>query len=141
MSVNSKLKPVRWAASGAFLAALSVVLGAFATHTLRDLISPERLAVFQTGVAYMQYHALAVVVLAWMARSADEGPAFRNSLLWSVRLFVAGMVFFTGSLAVLAVTGVTWLGAVAPIGGVAFIAGWCMAAYGISRSRLLQTKG
>ncbi len=107
-------------ASGALAAALAVMLGAFGAHALREQLSADLLSTFETGVRYHVYHALAlfVVVLA-LARGYDAGWATLAG--W---LFMAGILLFSGSLYVLAITGVRWLGAVTPFGGLAFIAGW-----------------
>ncbi len=106
------------------LGGLSVALGAFGAHALRDRLEPGMLANYQTGVTYMVYHALAlfVVVLALGKWPASGLP------VWSGWLFVVGIVFFSGSLYLMAFTGQRWLGAVTPIGGVAFIAGWLLLA-------------
>jgi uncharacterized membrane protein YgdD (TMEM256/DUF423 family) len=104
--------------------ALAVALGAFAAHGLRDRLTPQSLATFETGVRYLMYHALALIGVAWAVTHWPDSnlPTIGG---W---LMVAGMVFFSGSLALLAFTGVSWLGAIAPIGGLAFILGWlCLA--------------
>jgi uncharacterized membrane protein YgdD (TMEM256/DUF423 family) len=109
---------------GALLAGFGVALGAFAAHGLRDRLEPELLAVFETGVRYQMYHALALLVLALaMARWPD-----RRQLPAAV-LLIAGTVVFSGSLQLLAVTGTRWLGAMTPVGGVCLIAGWAFAAW------------
>ena len=109
---------------GAVAAFLAVALGAFGAHGLRGRLSPEMLAVFQTGVQYHMSHALALILVSgimgrmsgWLIQTAG----------WC---FVAGIVFFSGSLYLLAVTGVTVLGAVTPIGGLLFLAGWACLAF------------
>ncbi len=100
--------------------ALAVMLGAFGAHALREQLSADLLNTFETGVRYHVYHALALfaVVLA-LSRGYDANWATLAG--W---LFVAGMILFSGSLYVLAITGVRWLGAITPFGGLAFIAGW-----------------
>jgi uncharacterized membrane protein YgdD (TMEM256/DUF423 family) len=106
-------------ALGAASALISVGAGAFGAHALRARLSPELLAVFETGARYQMYHALGLFVAAW-AVTRWPGP-------WAVRagwLFVVGTLLFSGSLYALALSGVRWLGAVAPFGGVAFLAGW-----------------
>lgn len=110
---------------GSFLGTLSVALGAFGAHALRDRIEASLLANYQTGVTYMFYHTLAIfiVVLALGKWSQSTLP------VWSGWLFVVGIVFFSGSLFVMAFTGQRWLGAITPIGGVAFIAGWLLLAW------------
>ena len=104
---------------GAASALISVAAGAFGAHALRARLSPEMLAVFETGARYQMYHALGLLAAAW-AVSRWPGP-------WAVRggwLFLAGTLLFSGSLYALALSGVRWLGAVTPFGGVAFLAGW-----------------
>ena len=110
---------------GSLLGALSVGLGAFGAHALRDRVEASLLANYQTGVTYMFFHALALfaVVLA-----LGKWPA-SNLPVWSGWLFVVGIVFFSGSLFLMAFTGMRWLGAITPIGGVAFIAGWLLLAW------------
>ena len=104
---------------GAVAGFLAVALGAFGAHGLRARLSPEMLAVFETGVRYHMYHALAIVIVALMVGRFD-GWMFRAAG-WA---FTVGIVLFSGSLYLLAVTGVTILGAITPIGGLAFLVGW-----------------
>ena len=105
---------VRAAQLGALLAFLGVALGAFGTHSLAGVLEPERLATFQTGIRYQMYHALGL-----LAVGALPLRTHRPALL----LFV-GSVIFSGSLYILALSGVSWLGAVAPVGGALQLAGW-----------------
>jgi uncharacterized membrane protein YgdD (TMEM256/DUF423 family) len=108
---------------GAVLGFLGVALGAFGAHGLRARLSPEMLAVFETGVRYHLYHALALVVTSMlMARMTGWLVAAAG---WS---FVAGIVLFSGSLYALAMSGVTVLGAITPLGGLAFLLGWAFLA-------------
>lgn len=107
---------------GAVAALLAVALGAFAAHGLRGRLSPDMLAIFETGVRYQMYHALALVALAAMI---DRLPALAGAG-WC---FVAGTLIFSGSLYVLSITGIRWLGAITPVGGVTFLAGWGWAAW------------
>ncbi len=108
---------------GSLSAGLSVAAGAFGAHGLRQRLSPEMLAVFETGARYQMYHALALLVTAW-ACQRWPGPV-TVSAGW---LFVAGTLVFSGSLYLLALSGMRWLGAVTPLGGLAFMAGWlCLA--------------
>jgi len=102
------------------LAAAGVALGAFGAHGLRSIVTPERLAVFETGVRYHVVHALAVIAAAWAAHAAPQAAGPR----WAGALFVLGVLLFSGSLYLLVLTGVTTWGAVTPLGGLAFIAGW-----------------
>ncbi len=106
-------------ALGAISAAISVAAGAFGAHALKARLAPDLLAVFETGARYQMYHALGLGLAAWAA--ARGGGA---SAGWAGWLFVLGTVLFSGSLYALALTGVRALGAVTPLGGVAFIAGW-----------------
>ena len=104
---------------GAGLALVAVGAGAFGAHALRARLAPDLLAVFETGARYQMYHALALIGVAW---AATQWPgALVAAAGW---LFVVGVVVFSGSLYLLALTGVRWLGAVTPLGGLAFLAGW-----------------
>ena len=104
---------------GAVSGALAVALGAFAAHGLRSRISADALAAFETGARYQMYHALALLAVAW---ALGRWPsAWTSAAGW---LFVAGTILFSGSLYLLAVTGVRALGAITPLGGLAFILGW-----------------
>jgi len=102
------------------MGALAVGIGAFGAHGLRGKISPDLLEIYETGVKYHFYHALALLALGlavpalWQSKWAPlAGGA------WTI-----GILIFSGSLYLLAITGVRWLGAITPIGGVAFILGW-----------------
>jgi len=108
---------------GALSAFAGVAAGAFGAHGLKERLSADMLAVFETGVRYQMYHALALLATGW---AADRWPgALTSAAGW---LFVAGTVVFSGSLYLLSLTGQRWLGAVTPLGGLAFLAGWlCLA--------------
>jgi len=110
---------------GSLSAALAVGLGAFGAHGLRDRLTPEMLAVFETGVRYHLVHALALVVVALVAARWPQAPAV-GLAGWA---FVAGTVLFSGSLYLVAVTGTRWLGAITPLGGAAFLVGWLALAW------------
>jgi len=111
-------------AAGAASAFLAVAAGAFGAHALRAHLGPDLLAVWETGARYAMYHALGLLLVALVAKD-DPAPLVRAAG-W---LFVAGTVVFSGSLYALALTGVRALGALTPIGGVCFLAGWaCLAA-------------
>ena len=104
---------------GAVSAFVSVAAGAFGAHALRARLAPEYLAVFETAARYQMYHALGLLAVAWAAtRWPGSLPA------WAGWLFVIGTILFSGTLYALALTGVRWLGAITPLGGVAFLAGW-----------------
>jgi uncharacterized membrane protein YgdD (TMEM256/DUF423 family) len=100
---------------------LAVALGAFGAHGLRNRLSPDLLAVFETGVRYHFYHALALLAVAYAAGRWPGGAT--TAAGW---LFLAGTVLFSGSLYLLSATGARWWGAVTPFGGLAFLAGWVM---------------
>ena len=118
-----------WFAAGAALCGLGVVLGAFGAHGLRARVTPDMLAVFETGVRYHLIHALGLLAVAW---AASRWPnAWIGAAGW---LFAAGIVVFSGSLYILAISGVRWWGAVTPIGGVCFLAGWAALAVGALRA-------
>src|SRR6478735_11596842 len=106
---------------GAIEGFIGVALGAFGAHALRSRLSPEMLAVFETGVRYQMYHAFAVLIVA-LATARFDGWLVRAAG-WS---FTAGIVLFSGSLYALALTGITTFGAITPLGGLAFLAGWAL---------------
>ena len=112
----------RWAlSSGAALALLAVLSGAFAAHGLKSMLDAHQLALFETAARYQMYHALALLVVGILA-SAQQ---FSEPLLkLSAYAFILGIFLFCGSLYVLALSGITWLGAITPFGGTAFLAGW-----------------
>jgi uncharacterized membrane protein YgdD (TMEM256/DUF423 family) len=116
---------------GALSGFLAVAAGAFGAHALRDRLTTSMLDVFQTGVTYQMYHALALVgVGILLARFSTDGSAWLTAAGW---LFVGGSVLFSGSLYALALSGTTWLGAITPLGGIAFLVGWLALAIGIWR--------
>ena len=108
---------------GSLSAFLAVVLGAFGAHALKARLPADLLAVFEVGVRYQMAHALALLAVAWAHTRWPGGVLTTGG--W---LFLAGTVFFSGSLYLMALTGTRWLGAVTPIGGVAWLAAWlCLA--------------
>jgi uncharacterized membrane protein YgdD (TMEM256/DUF423 family) len=106
-----------------------VILGAFGAHALKARISPEMLSVYHTASQYHFYHALGMLLVGILAGQLRSGGALQLSGF----LMLAGIVLFSGSLYLLAVTGITWLGAITPLGGVAFIAAWIVLAYAALR--------
>ena len=114
----------------AFSGAGSVGAGAVGAPALRARLEPRLLEVFQTGAQYQMYHALAMVGVAWVA---SRWPGSLSTA--SGWLFVAGTVLFSGSLYAMALTGVRALGAITPLGGVCFIAGWVTLAVAVMRER------
>ncbi len=114
---------------GSVSAMIAVAAGAFGAHALRERLSPNLLAAFETGARYQMYHALALLGVAWAVDRWGGGLVVASG--W---LFVAGTVIFSGSLYLLALTGQRVFGAVTPVGGVAFLAGWLALAVGVWRS-------
>ena len=119
----------RFFALGAMLAMIGVAAGAFGAHALKSRLTPDMLAVFEVGVRYQLVHALALLAVAW-AMTRWPGRA----ALYAGALFIAGIVLFSGSLYLLALTGERSLGAITPFGGVAFLAGWACLAWAAWRS-------
>jgi uncharacterized membrane protein YgdD (TMEM256/DUF423 family) len=108
---------------GALSALIAVAAGAFGAHALRARLTPELLAVFETGARYQMYHAFGLMAAGW---AVTRWPGLLP--VWAGWLFAAGTLLFSGSLYALALSGMRWLGAVTPFGGVAFLAGWlCLA--------------
>jgi uncharacterized membrane protein YgdD (TMEM256/DUF423 family) len=115
---------------GALLGAMGVALGAFGAHGLRSRLTLGQLQTFETGVRYHLIHVPVLLLIGWLARSGAGSP-WLNAAGW---LIVAGTLLFSGSLYLLALTDRRWLGAITPLGGIAFIAGWlCLAAFGLQR--------
>jgi len=123
------MSPTTWFATGAALAGLAVILGAFGAHGLKARVDPGLLVVFETGVRYHMYHALALLAVGLAA--GRWASAWIGAAGW---LFLAGIAVFSGSLYLMTLTGVRWLGAVTPIGGVALILGWVALAIGVLRA-------
>lgn len=117
-------------ATAALSGAVAVAAGAFGAHALKARLPPDLLAVFDTGARYHLSHALAMAVAAW-ATARFPGSA-ATAAGW---LFLVGTVLFSGSLYALALTGVRALGAITPLGGVAFIAGWVALAWAALRGK------
>jgi uncharacterized membrane protein YgdD (TMEM256/DUF423 family) len=111
------------------LGGLAVALGAFGAHTLQSRLSPDMLAIFETGTRYHFYHALALALVA-LAIQRWPNAGLLTLAGW---LFIAGIVIFSGSLYFLAFSGIRWLGAITPLGGVAFIGGWLVLAWAVWR--------
>lgn len=105
----------------AFSAMLSVILGAFAAHGLKNKLSETLLSTFQTGVQYQMYHSLALILLVVLYRQMPQ-----SLLLYSAGFMLAGIILFSGSLYMLAITQIKWFGPITPLGGVCFIIGWAL---------------
>ncbi len=115
----------------ACLSALGAVLiGAFGAHALRGRLGADLLAVYETGVQYHFWHALGMLLLAL---AAAQWPAARG-LVWAGLLMFAGILLFSGSLYLLAMSGQRWLGAITPLGGLAFVIAWGIAAWTVWRT-------
>lgn len=115
---------------GAVFAGLAVAAGAFGAHMLRPVLDATMLGAFETGVRYQMYHALALCLLAGIA---ERNPTLRVAAVgW---LFLIGMLLFSGSLYVLALSGVRWVGAFTPLGGAALITGWALLAWTVAKHR------
>ena len=114
--------------AGAILGLIGVALGAFGAHALRTMLDATgRAATFETAVKYQFYHALTLVLVGiLMQLFGSTNPATAKLLGWAGNSFLIGTVIFSGSLYVLCLTGITWLGAITPLGGVALIAGWAL---------------
>lgn len=115
--------------AGAISGFVSVLAGAFGAHALRARISPEYLQAFETGARYQMYHALALLAVAWLVSRAPN-----NAARWAGRLFLLGTVLFSGSLYLIALTGITRFGWVTPFGGVALLGGWICLALAANRA-------
>lgn len=115
---------------GAVAMALGVMLGAFGAHGLKNRLAPDLLAVYHTGVQYHLYHALGLLLVGVLIQ---QFPAI-GGLRTGGWLLLAGILIFSGSLYVLAISGIRWLGAITPIGGTAFIAGWLWIAWSLLRA-------
>lgn len=108
-------------AIAAILGGSGVAGGAFASHALKSMLSDRALAIFETGVRYQMYHAIALLAVGLLLTRAKTG---RTLLTVTGGAFIAGIALFSGSLYALSLSGIQWLGAITPIGGVAFLIGW-----------------
>ena len=120
---------VLWARVGAGLMFLSVGLGAFGAHALKGQLTEELRAVFETGVRYQAYHALGLLAVAWFSERFPGKGVSAAGLC-----FLAGIVLFSGSLYALSLTGIRKFGAITPVGGLLFLAGWLLLAAAPARS-------
>jgi uncharacterized membrane protein YgdD (TMEM256/DUF423 family) len=122
---------LNWTAAGALLLAFAVGLGAFGAHGLKERLDAYSMAVYEKAVLYHFLHALGILLVALLGRAGIISAAGEGRAAW---LLFAGIVLFSGSLYVLAVSGIRALGAITPLGGLAFIAGWLVLAYEALRS-------
>lgn len=124
---------MNWSAVAAFLLALGVALGAFGAHGLRArLESSGMTSVYEKAVFYHFIHAIGILLVALLAKTSSISPAGMDRVGW---LLLVGIILFSGSLYVLAFTGVRILGAITPLGGIAFIAGWILLVFEVLRGR------
>jgi uncharacterized membrane protein YgdD (TMEM256/DUF423 family) len=114
--------------AAAILGMLGVILGAFASHILKDRLEEKALAIFETGVRYLLYHVFALIAAAILYKDFPS-----KSILWSCRFFIAGIIIFSGSLFALSMVypAFKFLGAITPIGGTSFILGWGLLFFGL----------
>ncbi len=113
-----------WVIAGALCAVFGVALGAFGAHGLSGRVAPDLLVIWETGARYQMYHAFGLFMVAIVAGQSPQSPASMAG--WA---FVAGVVLFSGSLYLMALTGIRLFGAITPLGGVAFIFGWATIAW------------
>ncbi|WP_281616107.1 DUF423 domain-containing protein [Flammeovirga sp. SubArs3] len=114
---------------GSIFCALAVAIGAFGAHGLKGVLEANgRLETFETGVKYHFYHGLGLLLLGALADKIEQ-----NWLKWAAVFMVIGILIFSGSLYILSITGINWLGAITPIGGVGFIAAWIALALGAKK--------
>jgi uncharacterized membrane protein YgdD (TMEM256/DUF423 family) len=109
---------------GAISALIGVGMGAFGAHGLKAILSPELLAVYQTGVTYQMWHALGLIGIALMRQQIPESKL----LIWAGWLMFIGILVFSGSLYLLVLLDLKWLGMITPVGGVSFILSWSLIA-------------
>jgi uncharacterized membrane protein YgdD (TMEM256/DUF423 family) len=119
---------------GSLLGALAVALGAFAAHQLKAIVPADVLQIFETAVKYQMYHALALLAAGILLQ---QFPV--KQLTWAGNLFIAGIILFSGSLYLLCFIkqqqiNANWVGAITPLGGLCFIAGWILLAVGVARN-------
>jgi uncharacterized membrane protein YgdD (TMEM256/DUF423 family) len=119
-----------WLASGALFGFLSVALGAFGAHSLKNVLDDYGKSIYEKAVMYQMFHAMALFAVGLLQHVA-KGTSF-SPAGWG---FFAGIFLFSGSLYVLAVTGLKWLGAVTPVGGIAFLFGWAWFVFAILKTR------
>ncbi|KZE66979.1 hypothetical protein AV545_23735 [Paenibacillus jamilae] len=115
----------RWIMVGSIMMMLAVAIGAFGAHIVKARIDTDALAIYETGVKYHMIHAVGLLIVALAAGQWGSSTRLR----WAARLLFTGIILFSGSLYVLSLTGIRVLGAITPLGGVCFIAGWILLAW------------
>jgi uncharacterized membrane protein YgdD (TMEM256/DUF423 family) len=121
---------MNWSAAGAVLLALSVILGAFGAHGLKNRLDAYSMSVYEKAVFYQFVHSLGILIVSVLPKTGTFSPGSAGTVC---ALLLAGIVIFSGSLYLLAVTGNRMLGAITPIGGVCFIVGWALLAWYLRR--------
>ncbi|CAH9018034.1 DUF423 domain-containing protein [Candidatus Nitrosacidococcus sp. I8] len=116
--------------TGAFFAALGILLGAFGAHGLKNRLETHMLEVWHTGVNYHMYHALGLIFIGILLHQIGDSSLIK----WSGRLMITGIILFSGSLYLLAFTGIKWLGAITPLGGISFITAWLLLSFALLRA-------
>lgn len=117
---------MNWSLTGAILMALGVCLGAFGAHGLRNRLDAYSMSVYEKAVFYHFIHSLGLLIVSYLPKTGTFSASAASTVC---ALLLAGVVIFSGSLYLLAVTGNRWLGAITPIGGLSFIAAWLMLAW------------
>jgi uncharacterized membrane protein YgdD (TMEM256/DUF423 family) len=123
---------MNWTTIGAVLMTLAVAAGAFGAHGLRNRLDAYSMSVYEKAVFYHFIHALGILLVSLLARTSAISMAGQARVAW---LLLIGIIIFSGSLYALALSGVRILGAITPIGGIAFIAGWLVLAYEAVQAR------
>ncbi len=123
---------MNWSATGAIALALGVILGAFGAHGLRGRLDAYLMSVYEKAVFYHFIHALGILIVSLLPKTGVVGQAAAN---WTCGLLLAGIAIFSGGLYALAISGYRGLGAITPVGGLSFIAGWLVLAWGLLRAR------
>lgn len=113
--------------AGSIAMALAVALGAFGAHGLKNMLTDEMLDIFDTGIKYHFYHAVGLLVIGLVAQYMSESLL----LQWSGWMMIAGILVFSGSLYILSIAGIRWMGAITPIGGLCFIISWILLALAV----------
>jgi uncharacterized membrane protein YgdD (TMEM256/DUF423 family) len=130
-SMTGRSPAQRFLVLGSIIAGLGVAAGAFGAHALKEILEAPMLQVFETATRYVMYHAVGLCIVSW---AIDRYPEQR--LEKSGWLFILGILLFSGSLYVVSLAGIRWVGAVTPIGGLAFMAGWGLLGWGVWRAAL-----
>lgn len=117
---------------GSLFSATAVILGAFGAHALKSRLSVEMMDVYQTGVQYHFFHALGLLLIGTLFTAIPHSILLK----WAGFIMLAGIIVFSGSLYILSITGIKALGAVTPVGGLCFIAGWLLVAAAAAQARI-----